>query len=66
MINNTFKEYLESKYSKEDNYKKILSKEKGVVSMKRKILNIAAIFLVIVIAGVLSTNIYAKIMWNTI
>lgn len=64
MINNTFKEYLESKYSKEDNYKKILSKEKGVVSMKRKILNIAAIFLVIVIAGVLSTNIYAKIMWN--
>ena len=64
MINNTFKEYLESKYSKEDNYKKILSKEKGVVSMKKRILNIAAIFLVIIIAGVLSTNIYAKIMWN--
>ena len=31
MINTTFKKYLESKYSKEDNYKKILSKEKGVV-----------------------------------
>lgn len=64
MINTTFKKYLESKYSKEDNYKKILSKEKGVVSMKKRILNIAAIFLVIIIAGVLSTNIYAKIMWN--
>ena len=64
MINTTFKKYLESMYSKENNYKKILSKEKGVVSMKKRILNIAAIFLVIIIAGVLSTNIYAKIMWN--
>ena len=64
MINNILKEYLESKYNKEENYKKILSHEKGVINMKRKILNIAAIFLVIIIAGVLSTQIYAKIKWN--
>ena len=64
MINKTLKEHLENEYSKEKNYQKILYKEKKVVSMKRKILNIAAIFLVIVVAGVLSTNIYAEIQWN--
>ena len=64
MINNSFKEYFENEYNKEKNYKEILSKEKGVVNMKRKFLNIAAIFIVIVVAGVLSTNIYAKIQWN--
>ena len=64
MISKTLKEHLENEYSKEKNYQKILYKEKKVVSMKRKILNIAAIFLVIIVAGVLSTNIYAEIQWN--
>lgn len=64
MINKTLKEHLENEYSKEKNYQKIFYKEKKVVSMKRKILNIAAIFLVIIVAGVLSTNIYAEIQWN--
>lgn len=64
MINKTLKEHLENEYSKEKNYQKILYKEKKVVSMKRKILNIAAIFLVIIVTGVLSTNIYAEIQWN--
>ena len=64
MINKTLKEHLENEFNKEKNYQKILYKEKKVVSMKRKILNIAAIFLVIVVAGVLSTNIYAEIQWN--
>lgn len=64
MINKTLREHLENEYSKEKNYQKILYKEKKVVSMKRKILNIAAIFLVIIVAGVLSTNIYAEIQWN--
>lgn len=64
MINKALKEYLENEYSKEKNYQKILYKEKKVVSMKRKILNMAAIFLVIIVAGVLSTNIYAEIQWN--
>ena len=64
MINKTLKKHLENEYSKEQNYQKILYKEKKVVSMKRKILNIAAIFLVIIVTGVLSTNIYAEIQWN--
>ena len=64
MINNSFKEYLENMYNKDSNYKQILSKEKGVVNMKRKILNIAAIFVVVILAGVISTQIYAKIKWN--
>ena len=64
MINKTLKEHLKNEFNKEKNYQKILYKEKKVVSMKRKILNIAAIFLVIVVAGVLSTNIYAEIQWN--
>ena len=64
MINKTLKEHLENEYSKEKNYQKILYKEKKVVSMKRKFFNIAAIFLVIIVAGVLSTNIYAEIQWN--
>ena len=64
MINNSFKEYLENVHNKDSNYKQILSKEKGVRNMKRKILNIAAIFLVIILTGVISTQIYAKIKWN--
>ena len=64
MINNSFKEYLENMYNKDSNYKQILSKEKGVVNMKRKILNIAAIFIVVILAGLISTQIYAKIKWN--
>ena len=64
MINNSFKEYLENMYNKDSNYKQILSKEKGVVNMKRKILNIAAIFLAVILAVLISTQIYAKIKWN--
>ena len=61
MINNSFKEYLENVHNKNSNYKQILSKEKGVRNMRRKILNVAAIFLVIILTGVISTQIYAKI-----
>ena len=63
MINNSFKEYLENMYNKDSNYKQILSKEKGVVNMKIKILNIAAIFIVVILAGLISTQIYAKIKY---
>lgn len=64
MINNELKNYLEKEYSKENNYKKILSKEGRVINMKRKILNIAAIFLIVTVVGAVSTTIYAKIQWN--
>ncbi len=63
MINKAFKEYLEQVNNIETNYKKI-SNKKGVVNMKKKILNIAEIFLVVVIAGLASTQIYAKIKWD--
>lgn len=64
MINQDFKEYMEKMNNMETNYKKIISKEKGVVNMKKKILNIAAVFLAVVIVGVASTQIYAKIQWD--
>lgn len=67
MINKAFKEYMEEINNPEKNYKKILSKEKGVVNMKmntKKLVNIAAIFIAIVIVGVASTQIYAKIQWD--
>ena len=67
MINKAFKEYMEEVNNPEKNYKKILSKEKGVVNMKisiRKLVNIAAIFIAIVIVGAASTQIYAKIQWD--
>lgn len=67
MINKAFKEYMKEVNNPEKNYKKILSKEKGVVNMKintRKFVNIAAIFIAIVIVGAASTQIYAKIQWD--
>ncbi len=67
MINKALKEYMEEVNNAEKNYKKILSKEKGVVNMKintRKLVNIAAIFVAIVIVGAASTQIYAKIQWD--
>lgn len=64
MINKVFKEYMEDIHNIDKNYEKILSKERKVISMKRKILNIAAIFLAVIILGVTSTHIYAKIKWE--
>ncbi len=64
MINKAFSEYMEQINNMETNYKKIISKKKGVVKMKKKILNIAAVFLTVIILGVASTQIYAKIQWD--
>ena len=64
MINQVFKEYMEEINSQELNYQKILSKEKGVIRMRRKMLNIAAVLFVIVLLGTVSTQIYAQIKWN--
>lgn len=67
MINKAFKEYMEEVNNQEKNYQKILSKEKGVVDMKRnrrKLLNIAAVLVAVVIIGTASTQIYAKIQWD--
>ncbi len=64
MSNKVFKKYMEDMYNIDRNYEQILSKERKVVSMKRKILNVAAIFLAVIIVGVTSTHIYAKIKWD--
>lgn len=67
MINKAFKEYMEEVNNQEKNYQKILSREKGVVDMKRnrrKLLNIAAVLVAVVIIGTASTQIYAKIQWD--
>ncbi len=59
------KNYLNEKYSKENNYYEILQKVKGSGNMKkRKILNIAAILLIVIMLGALTPSIYAKIQWN--
>lgn len=67
MINKVFQDYLEEVNNIDSNYKKIISKKRGVVNMKnykKKILNIVAIFVAIVFIGVASTQIYAKIQWD--
>lgn len=67
MMNKELKEYLNGINDKDKNYKEILSKMEGVSSMKRYkkiILNIAAIFICVILVGTLSTKIYAKIQWD--
>ena len=68
MINQAFKEYTEKIHNMDLNYEAILSKQKkGGSKMKfkkKKILNIAAIFIAVILVGALSTQIYAKIQWN--
>lgn len=67
MINNTFKNYMQSEFNKNVNYKKIIIKERKVIKMKdfrKKIINIAACIAIIVIIGTVSPKIYAKIQWD--
>lgn len=58
------KSYLEEIHNQDKNYEKILLKTKGVMHMKRKILNMAAIFVVVLLVGATSSSLYAKIKWN--
>lgn len=67
MINKAFKEYTEQLNNIDSNYEKIFFKEGKVDKMKsrkRKILNLAAIFIVVLLVGTISTQIYAKIQWD--
>ena len=67
MMNKALKEYMENLHSKDANYQEILNKMKGVSKMKtisRNILNVAAVILVILLVGTVSTQIYAKIQWD--
>ena len=58
------KEYISKIHNIDTNYNEILSKTKGAGSMKKKILNIAAIFIVVIIVGTMSGTIYAKRQWD--
>ena len=68
MVNKDFQEYTEKLYNIDANYEAILSRnKKGVSKMKhykKKVLNIAAMFIVVILVGILSTQIYAKIQWD--
>lgn len=64
MVNKVFKEHIEEVNNKEAIFKEIITKEKRRGTMKKRIFNIAATFLVVMIIGVTSSQIYAKIQWN--
>lgn len=64
MINTVFKEYAEKEFNADRNYEEILLKEKKKSSFLKKMLNTVATLLVIVVTGIMSTQIYAKIKWN--
>lgn len=67
MMNHVFKEYTEKLNNIHSNYEAIILKDKEVIKMnrvKKKILNIAATFVMVILVGALSTQIYAKIQWD--
>ena len=67
MSNKILKDFIEEEYNKEKNYEKIILKEKEVVKMKKiqkRVLNLAACVLVIILVGTASSKIYAKIQWD--
>lgn len=57
--------YLKQQFDRQQNYDQILKKVKGSGYMnKKRILNIAAILLVVIIVAAMSPSIYAQIKWN--
>lgn len=55
---------MEQVYNKEENYKKIMAREKEIKKRKRKIIDIAAISILILLVGTVSAQIQAKIQWD--
>lgn len=64
MVNKIWKEYVDEIHNMDANFEKIRLKTKGVSSMKKKMLNMAAVFVGIVVIGATSSQIYAKIKWD--
>ena len=57
--------YLKQQFDRQQNYDQILKKVKGSGYMnKKRILNIVAILLVVIIVAAMSPSIYAQIKWN--
>lgn len=63
-MSKVWKEYLDEIHNRDMNYEKIRLKTRGVSHMRRKILNVAAVFVAIVVIGATSSQMYAKIKWN--
>lgn len=61
--NRILKEYFDDIYNKENNYEKTCSKINNKKQIK-KIINIAAMFIMVVAIGIITPRIYAKISWN--
>lgn len=69
MINKEMRDYAENViHNKENNYEKILTKaKKGDDNMKitlKKLVRVAAVFVLVLFVGTLSTKMYAKIKWD--
>lgn len=64
MTNKIWKEYVDEIHNIDANFEKIRLKTRGVSSMKKKMLNMAAVFVAILVIGATSSQIYAKIKWN--
>ena len=61
MVNKVFKEHMEELNNKEAIFEEIITKEKRRSNMKKRTFNIVATFLIVMIIGVTSSQIYAKI-----
>lgn len=64
MKSEVLKEYLRNQNNADENYKIILEKAKLKNSKFKKVINIAAVILVIMILGNVSNQIYAKRQWD--
>ena len=56
MTNKIWKEYIDEIHNKDANFEKVRLKMKGGNGMKKKILNIAAVFVAIVVIGATSSQ----------
>lgn len=64
MINLILKEYLEKDKNINSNYDAIISRLKKHNSLKKKIINSAAVVTAIALIGTVSSQVYAKFKWN--
>ena len=64
MTNKIWKKYVDEIHNQDANFEKIRLRTKGVMNMKKKLLNMAADFVAIVVIGATSSQIYAQIKWN--
>lgn len=64
MKNEEFKNFVREKFNKEKNFNAINLKIKEQKKLSKKILNIAAMFVIALVLIGAGTGIYAKIEWN--